>query len=124
MIKSNIQKTAIVFFFIMFIYSGLNKIISFEDKVITLKKKTNLIYPINELGMIGVILLEIVGSLLILYYFFGGKINKEIIKKICYIYFAFLIVVTFLYHPPHKKIIPFLSNLTTFGGLLLIYNLI
>ncbi len=124
MIKSNIQKTAIVFFFIMFIYSGLNKILSFEDKVITLKKKTNLIYPINELGMIGVILLEIVGSLLILYYFFGGKINKEIIKKICYIYFAFLIVVTFLYHPPHKKIIPFLSNLTTFGGLLLIYNLI
>tara|TARA_B100000212_G_C27366385_1_gene530520 strand:+ start:986 stop:1312 length:327 start_codon:yes stop_codon:yes gene_type:complete len=108
----------------MFIYSGLNKILSFEDKVITLKKKTNLIYPINELGMIGVILLEIVGSLLILYYFFGGKINKEIIKKICYIYFAFLIVVTFLYHPPHKKIIPFLSNLTTFGGLLLIYNLI
>ncbi len=124
MIKSNIQKTAIVFFFIMFIYSGFNKILSFEDKVITLKKKTNLIYPINELGMIGVILLEIVGSLLILYYFFGGKINKEIIKKICYIYFAFLIVVTFLYHPPHKKIIPFLSNLTTFGGLLLIYNLI
>ena len=122
--KSNIQKIAIVLFFIMFIYSGFNKILNFDDKVITLKKKTNLIYPINELGMIGVILLEIVGSLLILYYFFGGKINKEIIKKICYIYFAFLIVVTFLYHPPHKKIIPFLSNLTTFGGLLLIYNLI
>ena len=122
--KSNIQKIAIVLFFIMFIYSGFNKILKFDDKVITLKKKTNLIYPINELGMIGVILLEIVGSLLILYYFFGGKINKEIIKKICYIYFAFLIVVTFLYHPPNKKIIPFLSNVTTFGGLLLIYNLI
>lgn len=122
--KLNIQKIAIVLFFIMFIYSGFNKILKFDDKVITLKKKTNLIYPINELGMIGVILLEIVGSLLILYYFFGGKINKEIIKKICYIYFAFLIVVTFLYHPPNKKIIPFLSNVTTFGGLLLIYNLI
>ena len=122
--KSNIQKIAIVLFFIMFIYSGFNKILNFKNKVITLKKKTNLIYPINELGMIGVILLEIVGSLLILYYFFGGKINKEIIKKICYIYFAFLIVVTFLYYPPNKKIIPFLSNVTTFGGLLLIYNLI
>ena len=122
--KSKIQKTAIILFFIMFIYSGFNKLIYFTEKVKTLKNKTNLIYPLNELGMIGVILLEIIGSLLILYYFLGNKINKEIIKKICYVYFVFLIVVTFLYHPPNKKIIPFLSNVTTFGGLLLIYNLI
>ena len=37
---------------------------------------------------------------------------------------AFMIVVTPLYHPPHKQIIAFLSNVTTFAGLLLIYNMI
>ena len=31
----------------------------------------------------------------------------------------FYIVVTIIYHPPGKSVIPFLSNLTTFAGLLL-----
>ena len=116
------EKIAIILFFIMFIYSGFNKIISFQKKTSTLSKKTGLPYPINELGMVGVILLELIGSFIIIYYFFDGDIDKKIVKKVCELYLLFLIVVTLLYHPPTDKMIPFLSNVTTFGGMLLIYN--
>ena len=113
----------------MFIYSGLGKILDFQKKCKGLAKKTNLPYPINELGMIGVIILEIIGSLIILSYFWFPKktlkyIKKEYIKYICQLFIAFMIVVTPLYHPPNKQIIAFLSNVTTTGGFLLIYNMI
>jgi len=120
--KSTIHKLAILLFFIMFVYSGFNKIIKFNKKVSNLSNKTGLPYPINELGMIGVILLELIGSFIIVYYFFGGNIDKNLVKKVCELYLLFLIVVTLLYHPPTDKMIPFLSNVTTFGGMLLIYN--
>ena len=119
-----IKRVAVVLFFIMFVYSGFMKILGFSKKTKGLSKKTGLPFPMNEMGMIGVILLEIIGSLIIVYYFLGGNVSKEIVKRICEIYLLFLIVVTFLYHPPTDKMIPFLSNVTTFGGLLLIYNLI
>tara|TARA_B100000683_G_C11977165_1_gene344046 strand:+ start:41 stop:421 length:381 start_codon:yes stop_codon:yes gene_type:complete len=119
-----IKQVAVVLFFIMFVYSGIRKIPNFVKNTKGLSKKTGLPFPINEMGMIGVILLEIIGSLIIVYYFLGGNVSKEIVKRICEIYLLFLIVVTFLYHPPTDKMIPFLSNVTTFGGLLLIYNLI
>lgn len=122
-----IQKVAILLFFIMFIYSGINKIPKFNKLVSGLEKKTHLPYPINELGMIGVILLEIIGALVVLYYFWFGEnkfITKQIIKYIIQIFILFMIVVTPLYHPPNKAIIPFLANVTTTGGFLLIYNLL
>ena len=124
-----IIKIGIVLFFIMFIYSGFGKILDFQKKTNGLTKKTNLPYPMNELGMIGVIILEIIGSLIIMSYFWFPQITqkyiqKEYIKYICQLFIAFMIVVTPLYHPPHKQIIPFLSNLTTTGGFLLIYNMI
>tara|TARA_B100000575_G_C23071564_1_gene617233 strand:- start:943 stop:1317 length:375 start_codon:yes stop_codon:yes gene_type:complete len=122
--KSTIQKIAIILFFIMFVYSGFMKIVNFSKKTSVLSTKTNLPFPINELGMIGVILLEIVGSLLIVYYLFYGGLDKKMIQRICQAYIIFLIVVTYMYHPPWDKAIPFLSNVTTTGGLLLIYNLI
>ena len=125
-----IPKVAVLLFFVMFVYSGVMKISGFTKKTKGLSKKTGLPYPINELGMLGVILLEVVGSLIIVAYFWGQKdifgirLEKEYMKYLLQIYFLFLIVVTFLYHPPTDKLIPFLSNVTTFGGLLLIYNLL
>ena len=124
-----IPKLGVLFFFIMFVYSGVGKIMNFQKKCKGLAKKTNLPYPINELGMIGVILLEIIGSLIILSYFWFPEktqkyIKKEYIKYICLSFIAFMIVVTPLYHPPNKQIIAFLSNVTTTGGFLLIYNMI
>ena len=124
-----IPKIGILLFFLMFIYSGFGKILDFQKKTKGLAKKTGLPYPINELGMISVILLEIIGALIIVSYFWFPKmtqkyIKKEYIKYICLSFIAFMIVVTPLYHPPHKQIIAFLSNVTTTGGFLLIYNMI
>ena len=122
-------KIGILFFFIMFIYSGFGKILDFQKKTKGLAKKTGLPYPINELGMIGVILLEIIGALIIVSYFWFPQMTQKYIKKqtiqyICLSFIAFMCVVTPLYHPPHKQIIAFLSNVTTTGGFLLIYNMI
>ena len=124
-----IPKIAVLLFFIMFIYSGVGKIMSFQKKTKGLSKKTGLPYPINELGMIGVILLEIIGALILVSYFWFPEktqkyIEKQYIRYICLVFIAFMIVVTPLYHPPHKQIIAFLSNVTTTSGLLLIYNMI
>lgn len=121
--KINFKQLAVFLFYIMFIYSGVNKINTFSKKVETLGKKTGLPNIVNQLGMMGVILLEVVGSLLIMY----DSYNKNVIPKLLIDFIKlqfllFLIVVTFLYHPPTEKIIPFLSNLTTFSGLLYMYS--
>ena len=76
-----IPKIGVLFFFIMFVYSGVGKIMNFQKKCKGLAKKTNLPYPINELGMIGVILLEIIGSLIILSYFWFPEKTQKYIKK-------------------------------------------
>ena len=121
--KINFKQLAILLFYIMFIYSGVNKINTFSKKTETLGNKTGLPNIINQLGMIGVILLEIIGSLIIIY----DSYNKNVIPKLLIDFtkiqfLLFLIVVTFLYHPPTEKIIPFLSNLSTFSGLLYMYS--
>ena len=119
------KKIAICLFFTMFIYSGIMKIFRFTKKVKFLQKKTKLPLLINQLGMIGVILLEIIGSLIIVihYLYPQAKIPVTLIKFIKSLFLIFLVVVTLLYHPPSKKVmIPFLSNLTTFGGLLYMFS--
>lgn len=120
---TNIKKVAIVLFYIMFLYSGVNKIRNFNKKVDILGKKTNLSYVINSLGMIGVVLLEIIGSSIIILYSFN-KIQeyKRFVQLIYILFLIFLVVVTLLYHPPSKqKIIPFLSNLSHFSALLYLF---
>ena len=124
-----IPKVAVLLFFVMFVYSGIMKVMGFAKKTKGLSKKTGFPYPINELGMLGVILLEVVGSLIIVFYFwgqdiFGIRLEKKYMQYLLQIYLLFLIVVTFLYHPPTEQLTHFLSNVTTFGGLLLIYNLL
>lgn len=119
-----LKQIGILCFFFMFIFSGIRKIFNYKDVVGGLTKKTKFPYPINDLGIIGVILLEVIGSLIMIYYFFDGKIDNILIKNICLLFILFMIVVTPLYHPPNKNIIPFLSNLTILGGFILIYTII
>ena len=117
-----IKNVAILLFFIMFIYSGIRKIIKFETKTTILQTKINLPYSICAFGMVLVILLEIIGSLII-YYNILNKTNFRSITNITYLLFLlFLVVVTIIYHPPTDKMNPFLSNLTTFAGLLYLYG--
>ena len=131
------KKYGILIASIMFIWSGTNKIKNFDKKVLTLSNKTNLDENICKIGIILVILLEIIGFLLLLEYFFDMNILYNIINKInIFIKLSqiqliqivllslllFLIVVTIIYHPfSIEHPIPFLSNLTTFGLFLYIY---
>lgn len=121
--KINFKQLAIPLFYIMFVYSGINKINTFSKKVETLGKKTGLPNIVNQLGMMGVILLEVVGSIIIIYDNYHKNVIPKLLTDFIKLQFLlFLIVVTFLYHPPTEKIIPFLSNLTTFSGLLYMYS--
>jgi len=128
--KTLLKKIAVVLFFTMFLYSGISKIFRFQKKVKVLSKKTQLPLPINQLGLVGVILLEIIGSIIIVTYYLQDNTNKqkqivsvELVKFVKSLFLLFLVVVTLLYHPPSKtKMIPFLSNLTTFSGLLYMFS--
>ena len=110
----------------MFIYSGFNKILNYQKKIKGLDKRTGGVLPniILHMGMTGVLLLEILGSIAIISYFYGIKIPKILIQGILIMFLVFLVVVTILYHPPTEKLIPFFSNVTTFSGLYLILNMV
>ena len=119
------KKIAIILFYIMFLYSGVKKIFNFEKKVIVLQSKTGLPKFVNVIGMILVIILEIIGSIIIITNSLRpGYFSKDLVKLTYISYLIFLIVVTALYHPPKypKGMIPFLSNVTTFAGLLYLYS--
>ena len=117
----NSRQISVILFFVMFIYSGFNKIFNFSKKVSVLSTKTGLPLLVNQLGMLGVILLELIGSVIIILYFFNCKyVDYNPVMYTNYLFLLFLIAVTFMYHPPWRTPIPFLSNLTTFAGLLLL----
>ena len=122
--KKNIKNISLALVLIMFIYSGFTKIFNFTKKVNTLQKKTSLPYSLNVIGMILVIILEIVGSVLLLVDGFNKNtyVSKDIINMIYIQFMVFLVVVTMLYHPPGTSMIPFLSNLTTLGAFAYIYS--
>ena len=114
-----------ILFFTMFVYSGVDKIKSFTDKVNTLNIKLNYNFSIKFLNFIMgcVIALEILGPIIILLKIILGKNSPKILNIFSNIVFGlfilFLIVATFIYHPfSLEKPIPFLSNCTTFSGII------
>ena len=116
--------TVLLFILPMFVYSGINKILKYDKKVENLQKKINTNKFIASSGIIGVIIIEILCSLIILCS--AILLHKQtpllrISTNISILLFMiFLIVVTPIYHPPGEKMIPFLSNMCTFGGFLLL----
>lgn len=127
-LTSNTLVVFSVVFFAMFVYSGFDKIFSFNKKVEGLNKKLNLPLPILNLGMLLVILLEIFAPIVITTRIFMGKSSPKFLNLLSDIMFClmilFLIVVTLLYHPPGtKKMIPFLSNCSTLSGIVFLFIL-
>ena len=116
---------ATILIFIMFIYSGVDKIMNFNSKVQTLDTKLDKKLPLwfVNLSMVLVIILEIIGSIIIILrvlYLKNPELSKILLplsNAVLIFFLSFLIIVTALYHPPNKGIIPFLSNCTTFGGI-------
>ena len=137
-INDNFKKYGILLTSIMFFWSGINKIRNFSKKVNTLSNKTNMHQYVSTFGMILVILLEIVGFMLLVEYFFNKKYlynivhklnvfvklsQKQLIQVILLALLLFLVVVTYIYHPLNiQHPIPFLSNVSTFGLLLYVYS--
>ena len=136
--NDSFKKYGILLTSVMFIWSGIVKILKFSKKVDTLSNKTNLHKYASTCGMILVILLEIVGFLFLIEHFFGKKYlynifhklnifvklsQKQLVQIILLALLLFLVVVTLIYHPLNiQHPIPFLSNLTTFGLILYVYS--
>ena len=115
-------------FFIMFIYSGIDKIINYKKKVQSLKEKINVSDILLNTGMICVILLEVFAPLIIITRLFIGEKSPKTLKLLSNVMFGllilFMIAVTLIYHPPSaNKLIPFLSNCTTFAGIIFLFIL-
>jgi uncharacterized membrane protein YphA (DoxX/SURF4 family) len=116
---------ALIFILPMFIWSGVNKILNFDKKVKTLGKKLSFLPKFCcDFGMVMVIILEIIGSLILLYSAIFYKNRSPLLHTITNItlilFILFLIVVTFIYHPPGKKMIPFMSNMCDIGAFILL----
>lgn len=117
---------------VMFLWSGVNKILSFDKKVETLVKKTGWPVMLCIVGMIGVIILESIGFILLLEYYLNMPIltkllspligQRELIQLILITIILFIIVVTLIYHPLDvSRPIPFLTNLTILGAFIYVY---
>ena len=122
---------ALVLFFTMFVYSGVEKVRRFSQKTRVLQKKISDLIPgwpqcLSAAGMAGVVALEIVGSAVVVAAMVSGTaVARRIARAVVWVYVAFVVVVTMLYHPPSRaKPVAFLSNLTTLGGFLLIVHIL
>ena len=129
----NMKSFAILVMSVMFIWSGINKILNFDKKVSVLEKKTGLPEMLCMTGMVCVIILELLGFILLLEYFFKMPVLTKILEKfikqeqlirlILISIILFIIVVTLIYHPLNfERPIPFLTNLTILGSFIYIYD--
>jgi accessory gene regulator protein AgrB len=128
----------VVLYQIMFVYSGVRKIQNFPSKTETLGKRVHKMTRVHmptwmiDSGMVAVIILEVIGSLVLIVYAFAktkkqsrpSKTFTAVAKTTTISMATFLVVVTLLYHPPNEKMIPFLSNTTCFAGFLLMWQVL
>jgi len=112
-----------LFLLILYIYSSHGKIIDVSGTATTLNNKTNLPMNICVLGIIMVIILELFGSLFVLYSIYT-KTNKEYTYYMVWAFIIFNIVVTLIYHNPleKKQFSNFLKNLSITGGFVLLLD--
>ena len=118
-----------VLLLVMFFLSGVHKLTSFEKTAQNLKNKLkfNVSDHVYTAITITVIALEILAPLLIVYHVQSGKYQQEAYISTMLLV-LFTILATVLYHPPnfnnYYKSIPFWSNVTITGGLLMLANTI
>ena len=113
---------------LMFILSGINKILTFEATVNSLKKHLPSMYDwFYNIAILIVILIEIIAPIIIINYVINGQYKNEAYWSTI-ILIMFTILATLLYHFPdftnYKKSIPFWANISLIGGLLLIAKII
>jgi putative oxidoreductase len=111
----------------LYIYSSYGKIMDIDGTAISLHNKLLPIvnFPMNlcVLAIIGVIILELFGSLFIIYSIYTDK-YKEYLYNVVLLFIVFNVVVTMLYHYPNnkKELVNFLKNLSITGGFILLLD--
>jgi uncharacterized membrane protein YphA (DoxX/SURF4 family) len=110
----------------MFFLSGIQKIFAFDRTVESIGSKIGNIVNlkmVHQLLIIAVILIEVIAPVLVVSYF-ATRQNKTAAYYGVISLILFTIIVTAIYHPPnfssYMKSVPFWSNVSCLGGLLLL----
>lgn len=114
-----------IYITLLFFLSGFHKINDFANTVQGLMKKTTFPLLLAQIIICGVILLEIVAPFIISLYSYNSNPELYTYTKLSIIgLIVFTILATVLYHfPPFgSNYYPVMSNLSTLGGLLLLYG--
>jgi len=112
---------------LMFFLSGINKIFNFDKTVLSLLDKINPIISLDmnlyKLAIVLVIILEIVAPYIIVSNSYKKSKDKKYSLYSGYLLILFVILATLIYHPlnikNYMKSIPFWSNVSLIGGLVL-----
>jgi len=121
----NLILISTIYITLLFFLSGFHKIKDFISVTKGFMKKTKLPLTLSKIIIIGVILLEIIAPLIISLYSYNSNPKLYAYTKLSLLgLILFTILATFLYHfPPFgSNYYSFMSNLSTLGGLLLLYN--
>ena len=114
-----------IYITLLFFISGFHKIKDFMNVVKGFMSKTALPLSLAKLIISGVILLEIAAPLIIALYSYNANPKLYTYTKLSLLgLIVFTILATLLYHfPPFgTNYYSFMSNLSTLGGLLLLYQ--
>jgi hypothetical protein len=115
------KNISLFIFFIYFIFSGYNKINNFKNVSNGLMSKLNISNFFSQILIVLTILLEILGSFIIILNNLLFEFPELIIHFTYLTYLIFLILVTFIYHPYKKEPYKFLANTSLFAALLFFY---
>jgi uncharacterized membrane protein YphA (DoxX/SURF4 family) len=121
----NLVLIATIYITLLFFISGFHKIKDFTSVVKGFMNKTALPLPLAKIIISCVIVLEIVAPFIISLYSYNSNPRLYTYAKLCLLaLIVFIILATFLYHfPPFgSNYYSFMSNLSTLGGLLLLYQ--
>ena len=111
---------------LLFFLSGFHKIKDFKQVTKGFMNKTNFPLILSKLIIVGVILLEIIAPFIISLSALTNSIKKIYTQIAILSLIGFTILATLLYHfPPYAtNYYSFMSNLSTIGGLMLLYYII
>ena len=111
----------------LYIYSSYGKIMDINGTAESLHSKllpvVTLPMSLCQLAIIGVIILELFGSLFVVYSIYT-KEYKEYLYNVVLAFIVFNILATILYHFPNgkKELVNFLKNLSITGGFILLLD--
>jgi uncharacterized membrane protein YphA (DoxX/SURF4 family) len=121
----NLILISTIYITLLFFISGFDKIKDFMKVVKGFMNKTKLPLLLSKIIISVVILLEIVAPFIIALYSYNANPKLYTYAKLSILgLILFTILATFLYHfpPTGSNYYSFMSNLSTLGGLLLLYQ--